>query len=158
MGKATKKLIKSSSSREELRQVAALPMRTENGSIQVCLVTTRETRRWTIPKGWPMRDIKDCRAAAIEAEQEAGLLGKAGKEPVGEFLYWKRRDFHFDLVRVFVYQLDVTGHLPVWREMGEREVRWFTPRDAALLVEEPGLSELLAGLEARAEEHESSHH
>ena len=75
MGKATKKLIKSSSSREELRQVAALPMRTENGSIQVCLVTTRETRRWTIPKGWPMRDIKDCRAAAIEAGcREAGLL------------------------------------------------------------------------------------
>jgi ADP-ribose pyrophosphatase YjhB (NUDIX family) len=158
MGKTTKKLIKLSSSPEELRQVAALPMRTENGSIQVCLVTTRETRRWTIPKGWPMRDIKDCRAAAIEAEQEAGLLGKAGKEPVGEFLYWKRRDFHLDLVRVFVYQLDVTGHLPFWREMGEREVRWFTPRDAALLVEEPGLSELLAGLEARTQQRESSHH
>ena len=158
MGNATKKLIKSSSSTEELRQVAALPMRSEKGSIQVCLVTTRETRGWTIPKGWPMRDIKDCRAAAIEAEQEAGLLGKAGKEPVGEFFYWKRRDFHFDLVRVFVYQLDVTGHLPVWREMGEREVRWFTPRDAALLVEEPGLSELLAGLEARTQQRESSHH
>ena len=43
-------------------------------------------------------------------------------------------------------------------EMGEREVRWFTPRDAALLVEEPGLSELLAGLEARTQQRESSHH
>jgi ADP-ribose pyrophosphatase YjhB (NUDIX family) len=150
MGKSTKKTSKSSVAADELRQVAALPLRLEQGNIEVCLVTTRETRRWTIPKGWPMKDIKDCRAAAIEAEQEAGLLGKAKKEPVGEFLYWKRRHLHFDLVRVFVYELVVTGHLPVWREMGEREVRWFAPRDAALLVEEPGLSTLLQQIEYAA--------
>jgi ADP-ribose pyrophosphatase YjhB (NUDIX family) len=150
MGKAAKHPLKSSSVLPELRQVAALPLRMKHGQLEVCLVTTRETRRWTIPKGWPMKDIKDCRAAAIEAEQEAGLLGKTLKEPVGEFFYWKRRNLQFDLVRVFVYQLDVTGHLPSWREMGEREVRWFKPRDAALLVEEVGLSALLEGLEEAA--------
>jgi len=150
MAKAVKQSPGSQVPATELRQVAALPLRSEHGNVEVCLVTTRETRRWTIPKGWPMKDIKDHRAAAIEAEQEAGLLGKAGKEPVGEFLYWKRRNLHFDLVRVFVYQLDVTGHLPVWREMSEREVRWFAPRDAALLVEEPGLSALLQQLEHAA--------
>ena len=140
-----------SSQSAELRQVAALPVRREKGSVQVCLVTTRETKRWTIPKGWPMKDTKDCRSAAIEAEQEAGLLGKAEREPLGDFLYWKRREAHFDLIRVFVYRLDVTGHLSVWREMAEREVRWFTPRDAALLVDEPGLSTLLAALDEPAE-------
>lgn len=143
MARVDKYPITSSVAPKELRQVAALPLRFQRGRVEVCLVTTRETRRWTIPKGWPMKDRKDCRAAAIEAEEEAGLLGKIGKEPVGEYLYWKRRDQHFDLVRVFVYRLDVTGHLPVWREMSEREVRWFTPADAALLVEEPGLSALL---------------
>ena len=117
--------------------------RKPNGVLEVMLVTSRDTGRFVVPKGWPMKGHKDCRAAAIEAEEEAGLLGKIGKEPVGEYLYWKRRDLHFDLVRVFVYRLDVTGHLPVWREMNEREVRWFAPGDAALLVEEPGLSALL---------------
>jgi ADP-ribose pyrophosphatase YjhB (NUDIX family) len=146
MGKAVKRTVNSSSAPAELRQVAALPLRVEHGQLEVCLVTTRETRRWTIPKGWPMKDIKDCRAAAIEAEQEAGLVGKASKQPVGEFLYWKRRNLHFDLVRVFVYQLDVAGHLPTWREMSEREVRWFKPQDAALLVQETGLSALLLHL------------
>ncbi|MDZ5451820.1 NUDIX hydrolase [Labrys sp. ZIDIC5] len=143
MARVDKYPLKSPVTATELRQVGALPLRIQRGKTEVCLVTTRETRRWTIPKGWPMRNHKDCRAAAIEAEEEAGLLGKIGKEPVGEYLYWKRRDLHFDLVRVFVYRLDVTGHLPVWREMNEREVRWFTPGDAALLVEEPGLSALL---------------
>jgi NUDIX domain len=147
MGKAAKLSSRYPAPSAELRQVAAMPLRIANGNLEVCLVTTRETRRWTIPKGWPMKDIKDCRAAAIEAEQEAGLVGKTGKAPVGEFLYWKRRILHFDLVRVFVYQLDVTGHLPVWREMSQREVRWFAPRDAALLVVEPGLSALLQQLE-----------
>jgi hypothetical protein len=151
MSKAEKTSAKPPSASTELRQVAALPLRSENGSVQVCLVTTRETRRWTIPKGWPMKDTKDCRSAAIEAEQEAGLIGKATREPVGEFLYWKRRELHFDLVRVAVYRLDVTGHLSVWREMGEREVRWFTPGDAALLVQEPGLSALLASLDTPAD-------
>lgn len=127
MARVDKYPLKSPVAATELRQVGALPLRIQRGKIEVCLVTTRETRRWTIPKGWPMKGHKDCRAAAIEAEEEAGLLGKIGKEPVGEYLYWKRRDLHFDLVRVFVYRLDVTGHLPVWREMNEREVRWFAP-------------------------------
>jgi NUDIX domain len=151
MGKAAKRALKSSFAPAELRQVAALPLRVEQGQLEVCLVTTRETRRWTIPKGWPMKDIKDCRAAAIEAEQEAGLLGKTRKEPIGEFLYWKRRLLHFDLVRVFVYRLDVSGHLATWRERGEREVRWFKPGDAALLVQETGLSALLTQLKPQAD-------
>jgi 8-oxo-dGTP pyrophosphatase MutT (NUDIX family) len=150
MGKATKQPFKASSATVELRQVAALPLRSKLGQLEVCLVTTRETRRWTIPKGWPMKDIKDCKAAAIEAEQEAGLLGNVEKEPLGDFLYWKRRDLRFDLVRVTVYQLDVCGHLPVWREQGERDVRWFKPSDAALLVEESGLATLLRQLEQAA--------
>ncbi|MDQ0392225.1 NUDIX hydrolase [Labrys monachus] len=136
----------------ELRQVAALPLRRKNGRLEVCLVTTRETRRWTIPKGWPMKDTKDFRSAEIEAEQEAGLIGKAGREPVGNFLYWKRRETQFDLVRVQVYRFDVTGHLAAWREKGEREVRWFAPADAALLVDEVGLSALLAALDEPSEQ------
>src|SRR4051794_15159255 len=91
----------------ELRQVAAIPFRVNKGRREICLLTTRETRRWSVPKGWPMKGIKDPNAAAIEAEQEAGLYGKISKSAVGTYLYWKRRQAHFDLVRVSVYPLHV---------------------------------------------------
>ena len=46
-------------------QVAAIPIRLTNaGGIEVLLVTSRETKRWVVPKGWPWRKIKDHDAAA----------------------------------------------------------------------------------------------
>src|SRR5262249_33662947 len=39
------------------------------------LVTSRETRRWIIPKGWPKRGKSPYRSAAREAFEEAGVIG-----------------------------------------------------------------------------------
>ena len=47
------------------------------------LITSRESRRWVIPKGWPMRGLKPHRAAEREAYEEAGLKGHIGKVAVG---------------------------------------------------------------------------
>lgn len=38
-----------------------------------------------------MKGHKDHEAAAIEAEQEAGLVGRIHKKPIGTYTYWKRR-------------------------------------------------------------------
>jgi 8-oxo-dGTP pyrophosphatase MutT (NUDIX family) len=58
-------------------QFAALPCRTaEDGSRQVMLVTSRETRRWVIPKGWPIKGLKPLKVAVREAYEEAGLVGR----------------------------------------------------------------------------------
>jgi 8-oxo-dGTP pyrophosphatase MutT (NUDIX family) len=127
----------------ERRQVGALPVRMHEGVEEVCLITTRETRRWTIPKGWPMKGLKDHLAAAVEAEQEAGLYGKVNKRPIGSFLYRKRLETKVDLVRVTVFRLDVEGSHPSWRERDQREVRWFERGEAARMVEEPDLAALL---------------
>ena len=55
------------------RQVAALPVRRNpDGSLSVLLVTSRQTRRWVIPKGWPWPKHEDHVAAAEEAREEAG--------------------------------------------------------------------------------------
>ncbi|MGZ3314689.1 MAG: hypothetical protein ACXU8Q_10990 [Caulobacteraceae bacterium] len=49
-------------------QYATLPWRRgADGAIKVLLVTSRETRRWVIPKGWPMRTLTPAEAAAREA-------------------------------------------------------------------------------------------
>jgi len=129
------------------RQVAALPVRrSADGNWQVLLVTSRETRRWVIPKGWPMKKLKDHKAAALEAEQEAGVVGRVSKEPVGSYLYWKRRRAHFDLCRVDVYLLDVETQLARWKEKAQRTVRWLEPAIAACAVHEPGLTALIEQL------------
>ncbi len=70
--------------KSRLAQVAALPVQTaSDGSTEVLLVTTRDTGRWVIPKGWPMRGKRDHEAAAIEAMEEAGAVGTIDKKPFG---------------------------------------------------------------------------
>jgi 8-oxo-dGTP pyrophosphatase MutT (NUDIX family) len=130
-----------------LLQVAALPIRFEDGEPQVMLVTSRETKRWVIPKGWPMKGKKNWAAAAQEAKEEAGIIGKTYKRPVGEFRYFKRRAAHFDLCRVEVYVLGYERRLDSYREKGQREARWFALEEAAEAVQEPGLTALLQAVD-----------
>jgi 8-oxo-dGTP pyrophosphatase MutT (NUDIX family) len=129
------------------KQVAALPVRLDvNGRTRVLLITSRETHRLIIPKGWPMKGRKDHRAAAIEAQEEAGVIGRVHKKPVGFYTYWKRREDHFDLCRVKVFILEVRSQLPAWREKGQRQSAWLLIDDAADLVDDTGLIPILRRL------------
>lgn len=124
-------------------QVGALPIRFQHGEPEVMLVTSRESRRWVIPKGWPMKGRSNWASAAKEAKEEGGILGKTVKRSIGSFLYFKRRQTHFDLCRVEVYVLLVEKKLRAFREKGQRKARWFALEDAAEEVQEPGLAALL---------------
>jgi 8-oxo-dGTP pyrophosphatase MutT (NUDIX family) len=131
-------------------QVAALPIRREKtGEIRVLLITSRETKRWIIPKGWPMKGRTNAEAAAQEALEEAGVEGRVQKEPFGKYLYWKRGEANFELCEVRVYLLEVKRQLETWPEKAQREARWFSVEDAADLVEEPGLTTVIASLRDR---------
>jgi 8-oxo-dGTP pyrophosphatase MutT (NUDIX family) len=124
-------------------QYAALPWRFGK-SLEVMLVSSRETRRWIIPKGWPMKGRKPHATAALEALQEAGLLGKIEKEAVGEFHYHKRlRNGATLLCRVDVFPLRVVRQRKSWPEKRQRITKWFPRAEAALLVHEPELSKLI---------------
>ena len=132
-------------------QFAALPVRVAaSGGVEVLLVTSRETKRWIIPKGWPMKGRKPWEAAAQEAMEEAGVLGRPGKTPVGSYLYFKRQAAHFELCRAEVYLLLFTEQLESWPEKGQREAKWFDLEEAAMLVEEPGLISILQNFDANA--------
>ena len=133
-----------------LVQVAALPIRfADDGSAQTLLLTSRETKRWIIPKGWPMKGRKPWEAAAREALEEAGVVGRPRKKPIGSYVYFKRQAAHFDVCRVDVYVLAFAKQLKTWREIGQREAKWFGLEEAAALVEEPGLVALLRQLAAK---------
>ena len=129
-------------------QVAALPVRRNlAGELQVLLVTSRETRRWVIPKGWPWRDRLDHDAAAGEAWEEAGVRGQPHHASVGSFIYDKRRHDEVRTLQVNVYLLDVTEEALDWPEVSQRQRQWFSPETAAGLVAEPDLRALLLALQ-----------
>ena len=137
---------KSGSRAPRRRQYAALPIRfDEQGRVQVLLLTSRGTRRWIIPKGWPMPKVSPAAAAAREAYEEAGLEGVIDSDtPIGSFLYSKGLDRgRRTEVEVDVFLLIVSRQLESWPEQAERGTRWCDPDEAAALVDEPGLAELL---------------
>jgi 8-oxo-dGTP pyrophosphatase MutT (NUDIX family) len=130
-----------------LKQVAALPFRVgADGRIEVLLITSRDTGRWIIPKGWPMLGRKAHRAAEREAFEEAGLKGQIAASPVGWYRYEKRLDGGLALpCKVRVYPLRVEVQHERWPERDQRTLRWFAPEEAATLVHEDELQQLLAG-------------
>ncbi|WP_244546425.1 NUDIX hydrolase [Bosea sp. OK403] len=114
--------------------------RMDDGSTEIMLVTSRTTQRWIVPKGWPIKGLKNHEAAAREAFEEAGVIGKISAKPAGRYIYWKRMRDHFVLCTVKLYLLEVERQLESWAEQGQRSSRWFKPEDAADLVDEPELS------------------
>ncbi|GGE05394.1 NUDIX hydrolase [Aureimonas endophytica] len=127
--------------------MAALPLRlSEAGRPELLVVTSRETRRWIVPKGWPMKGLKDHKAAAIEALEEAGVRGTMLRRAAGHYSYWRRTRTDFRLTDVVAYALKVETVLAEWKEREQREARWANLLDAADLVADPELSTLIVRL------------
>ncbi|GAA4013699.1 hypothetical protein GCM10022280_10020 [Sphingomonas swuensis] len=136
-----------------IRQIAALPYRARGANldapVSVLLVTSRESKRWVIPKGNQPGGTSPHVAAALEAEEEAGVRGAICPVPLGSFRYRKRRKTGASLMfDVDVYPLSVSEEMDDWKEAGERTRRWCTLAEAADLVEEPDLSDLIRSFNA----------
>ena len=132
---------------DALVQVGALPYRRvgESGAVEFLLLTSRETKRFVIPKGWRMKGRSDPQAAAREAAQEAGVEGHVDPAPIGTYRYWKRLRRAFVQVRVTVFGLEVEVELANWRERRQRSRQWLTREEAMTLLDEPELVTLIAG-------------
>ena len=126
------------------KQIAALPYRKHGEGIEVLLITSRETRRWVIPKGWPMRNRADHNAAQREAFEEAGIEGKMSKKSMGSYSYNKRmKSGSLQVVQVTVYAMEVSRLLDNWPEQNQRNRRWFAVNEAVDLVQEDGLKAIV---------------
>jgi len=127
-------------------QCAALPYcRAELNEPRVLLITSKRTRRWILPKGWPRPGEPLAAAAAREAFEEAGVVGRRITEgPLGEYTYLKSVDQRLIKCRVVVFALPVSSIASGWPERGQRALRWCSPDQAAHLLGEPRLQRLLA--------------
>jgi uncharacterized protein len=131
-----------------LRQIAVLPYRAVSAAIdapvQIMLVTSRGTGRWVIPKGNPDPKLPPHAAAAVEAEEEAGVRGAACPTALGTYRYRKTQGSGATVwMDVDVFPFAVTEELAAWKEQHERERRWFTMAEAAEAVDEPDLRALI---------------
>ncbi|MEO6339765.1 MAG: NUDIX hydrolase [Caulobacteraceae bacterium] len=136
-------------STECARQVAALPYRLSLAP-EVLLITSRETRRWVIPKGWPMKDRAPHEAAAQEALEEAGVVGTTTEDSIGVYRYTKLvKNGASILCEVAVYPLEVAQQLDAWPEQDQRNQQWFAAEEAAGAVEEAELGELIRAFAGR---------
>lgn len=115
--------------------------------MEFMIVTSRDTGRFILPKGWPIKGMSDADAAAEEAEQEAGVTGRVGKQPIGRYRYWKRLSDAFVPITVSVFPLEVEAEVQAFREQGQRKRGWLAPEEAGLLIDDPELKSLIQDAE-----------
>ena len=126
-------------------QVGALCLQPDTG--RVLLVTSRGTGRWIIPKGWPMDGRSAGGAALREAWEEAGVQGEVDERPLGRYSYDKKLTRGLSVpVEVQVHLVRVAGLDKNFPERKQRQRRWYSPAEAAELVDEPGLARLIRRL------------
>jgi len=128
------------------QQYAALCYRVKkkSGELEILVMTSRDTGRWVIPKGWPMSGKLSHEVAAQEALEEAGVRGAVEAQPLGAYSYAKVMKNGIDvLCRVQVYELEVSGQAKNFKEKGERRIEWVPPEEAAARVQEPELGQLI---------------
>ena len=136
------------------KQIAALPVRWDKrGRVRVLMVTSRDTGRWVMPKGWLMDGKKPWHAAKIEALEEAGAVGFVADQSIGHYHYKKRLENGGKvLCCVTVYPMIVDGLKRRWKERKQRKRHWFSLRKAARLVNEDELTALLRDLARNPEQ------
>ncbi|WP_181141532.1 NUDIX hydrolase [Ciceribacter selenitireducens] len=127
------------------QQYAALCFRKRKKQLapEVLLVTSRDTGRWVIPKGWPMPGKKSHAVAEREAYEEAGVKGNVSREPLGYYTYHKGLSDGLKVTcRVQVHALEVKELLKDFPEKGTRRLEWVSCEEAAARVQEPELKVL----------------
>ncbi len=132
------------SKRDSRSQFAALCFRVKDGKTQILLVTSRRTKRWIVPKGWPEDGLTPSQCAAREAWEEAGVKGKAFDQCLGIFSYEKDVGDGDPLpCLAMVYPVDVQKTVKDYPESAQRRRKWLSRKEAAARVQEPELKKLI---------------
>jgi hypothetical protein len=117
-----------------ITHTGALPYRIKGAKVEILLITTRQTGRWIIPKGfWPSSRAKGYEWAEKEAYEEAGVEGIIARQAIGLYRQKTQRTSAEKVTAVFPMQ--VTYRHGIWPEKHQRLSRWVTFEGVALLVD-----------------------
>lgn len=128
-----------------LTQYGVIPVRrAADGSLEILLITSRDTGRWVVPRGNPIPGKTPAESAAQEAYEEAGIIGSVEPKPIGLYSYEKRRRLGIAVPAVVhLFRMKVAEERDEWPEKGQRERRWFAAEEAAAAVHEDELARLI---------------
>jgi 8-oxo-dGTP pyrophosphatase MutT (NUDIX family) len=127
-------------------QFAALCWRVRRGKVQVLLITSRRRKRWIVPKGWPMDGKTPAQCAAVEAWEEAGVVGAASDTCIGVYSYARTRDEEeaFPCLAM-LYPIKVKSLKKKFPEVKDRRRKWVSRKKAAKMVPHKELAKLIIG-------------
>ncbi|MCK7612064.1 NUDIX hydrolase [Roseibium sediminicola] len=129
-------------------QIAALCHRMRDGRAEVLLVTSKSTRRWILPKGWPILSHRAHRTAAIEAFEEAGVVGRVHKNPFASFSSYKGGEAGLKIrTEILVFLVDVDSVAEEFPDSAERDSRWVSIEEAIKITNDSGLADVFRKLE-----------
>ncbi|WP_428688397.1 NUDIX hydrolase [Roseibium sp.] len=125
-------------------QIAALCVRPGGTEPEVLLVSTRDSGRYILPKGWPEKDKPAWDTAVIEAYEEAGIVGEVDRRPIGSFRSYKGVSKGLKIrTKVLVYKVRFEKQLKEFPETGQRKCVWLPVSKAIEKVDEPALKRFL---------------
>ncbi|GAB4576486.1 MAG: NUDIX hydrolase [Roseibium sp.] len=125
-------------------QIAALCVRQGEREPEVLLVSTRDSGRVILPKGWPEKNKPAFETAVVEAYEEAGIVGTVEPRPIGSFRSFKGLSSGLRIrTRVLVFKIRCERQLTEFPEAGQRELIWLPLAEAIEKADEPGLKRFL---------------
>ncbi len=134
-------------------QCAALCFRlhkTKSDKFEILLITSRGTGRWIPPKGWPIGGLSPAQSAAQEALEEAGVKGRIYEAALGRYEYFRAPpDLSRQPTEAYIFPLHVSHLARTFKEKGQRQVKWFSPKKAAAIVREPKLKKIIRGFDPK---------
>jgi ADP-ribose pyrophosphatase YjhB (NUDIX family) len=125
----------------KVEQAAAICCRIdEEGAIKILLISNKDTGRCVLPKGFVGKNEPTFRRAQREALEEAGVIGKVRKKPLGYYTYSEDSE---NRLCVTVHLLRFERKTSDYREKPGSDKIWVSASVASCHVNEPGLSSLL---------------
>ena len=126
-------------------QYGVVPVRrAADGGVEVLLITSRDTKRWVVPRGNPISGKSPAESAAQEAYEEAGIVGPVEPAAIGHYSYEKRKRLGMAVPAVVhLFRMKVAEERDDWPEKDQRERRWFPVEEAAAAVHEAELARII---------------
>ena len=133
------------------RQAGALAWRiTDQRVFEFAIVTSRRTGRWVLPKGSIDKGHTEAEAAAQEAWEEAGVKGAPADVPIALYRTRKIRPPNVWALEVAIYPIRIAEVLEDWPESDQRERRFVTVDEAAGLLNDMALVDIIRRFGAAA--------
>jgi 8-oxo-dGTP pyrophosphatase MutT (NUDIX family) len=120
-------------------QAGAIPFRWRKGTLEVCLIRNKGTKKWKIPKGFVDSGETPEQAALKEAWEEAGITGRLVGGLIGSYEYEKWGEE----LTVSVFLMEVTGEEDDWQESRLRERGWSSVDTAFSMLKKHPVKPLL---------------